>query len=150
MSPETVCSPPSRRKLESFVAGAGSASPPAGVIKQSLCSGEGFGGYNPTAAWTGRLRTRRPRFRSSVQVSEDIVHLYWCADCKTPGCQRRQVFKDVPFDDSSSDEPTIHFNFPAEFEMRCKTCGVTHKYRLQEIDDFKSKESIPVGFESAF
>jgi len=74
------------------------------------------------------------------------VHLYWCADCKTPGCQRRQVFKDVPFDASSSDEPTIHFNFPANFDMRCKTCGATHSYSLHEIDDFKSPELLPIGF----
>jgi hypothetical protein len=78
-----------------------------------------------------------------------VHHLYWCADCKTPGCKRRQVFKDVPFDNSSSDEPTIHFNFPASFQMRCRACGITHVYTLQEIDDFKSADSLPLGFDSA-
>jgi len=76
------------------------------------------------------------------------VHLYWCADCKTPGCKRRQVFKDVEFEADASDEPTIRFNFPARFDMRCKTCGQVHTYQLHEIDDFKSKESLPLGFES--
>ncbi len=76
------------------------------------------------------------------------MHLYWCVDCKTPGCKRRQVFKDVPFDATSSDEPTIRFNLPAKFEMRCKTCGQTHTYQLHEIDDFKSAESLPLGFET--
>jgi hypothetical protein len=78
---------------------------------------------------------------------EDTVHLYWCADCKTSGCKKRQVFKDIPFDGSSSDEPTINFNIPAKFEMRCKTCGVTHTYQLHEIDDFKSGDSLPLGFD---
>jgi len=75
------------------------------------------------------------------------VHLYWCADCKTPGCKRQQPFKDVPYDDSSSDEPTVFFNFPAKLDMRCKSCGATHSYERDEIDDFKSKESLPMGFE---
>jgi len=77
------------------------------------------------------------------------VHLYWCADCKTPGCKRRQIFKDVEFDSDASDEPTIRLNFPPNFEMRCKTCGQVHTYQLHEIDDFQSKESLPLGFESA-
>lgn len=77
------------------------------------------------------------------------MHLYWCADCKTPGCKRRQVFKDVEFDAGDSDEPTIRFNFPQKFDMRCKTCGQVHTYRLDEIDDFQSKDSLPLGFESA-
>ena len=75
------------------------------------------------------------------------MHLYWCADCKTPGCKQRQPFKDVPFDDSSSDEPTIHFDFPASFHLRCRTCGATHAYTPQEIDDFKSPELLPMGFD---
>lgn len=74
-------------------------------------------------------------------------HLYWCADCKTPGCKRRQVFKDEPFDGDSSDEPTMHFNFPATLQLRCKACGATHVYKLEEIDDFKSRESLPLGFD---
>ena len=81
-------------------------------------------------------------------MSEDTVHhLYWCADCKTQGCKRRQIFKDVQFDNSSSDEPTIHFNFPASFQMRCRTCGETHVYKRDEIDDFNSGDSLPLGFD---
>jgi hypothetical protein len=76
------------------------------------------------------------------------VHLYWCADCKTPGCKRRQVFKDVEFAPDASDDPTIHLNFPAKFEMRCKTCGATHSYTMSDVDDFQSEEFLPLGFES--
>lgn len=75
------------------------------------------------------------------------MHLYWCADCKTPGCQRQQIFKDVPYNSGASDEPTIQFNFAAKFQMRCKSCGQVHTYQLHEIDDFKSAEALPLGFE---
>ena len=75
-------------------------------------------------------------------------HLYWCADCKTAGCKQRQVFKDVEFTPDASDDPTIQLNFPATFEMRCKTCGAIHSYTMADVDDFQSEESLPLGFES--
>jgi len=77
------------------------------------------------------------------------MHLYWCADCKTEGCKRRQVFKGVEFAAAAADdEPTVQLNFPATFEMRCKTCGIVHSYSRKDIEDFQSKESLPMGFES--
>jgi hypothetical protein len=54
----------------------------------------------------------------------------------------------MEFDDGASDEPTIRFNFPPKFEMRCKTCGQVHTYQIHDIGDFQSKESLPLGFES--
>jgi hypothetical protein len=45
------------------------------------------------------------------------VHLYWCADCKTPGCKQRQILKDVEFAPEASDDLTISLNFPAKFEL---------------------------------
>ena len=76
------------------------------------------------------------------------MHINWCADCKTPGCKRRQVFKHVEFTPEASDDPTIQMNFPAVFKMRCKTCGNIHNYALRDVEDFQSKESLPLGFES--
>jgi hypothetical protein len=73
------------------------------------------------------------------------VHIYWCADCKTPGCKRRQVFKGVEF---TSDDPTIQASFPLVFKMRCKTCGNSHNYTQRDVSDFQSEESLPLGFES--
>lgn len=77
------------------------------------------------------------------------MHLYWCADCKTPGCKRRQPFKDVEFASDEADEPTLSVNFPPKFELRCKTCGQTHSYSMHDLDDFQSKEALPLGFESS-
>jgi hypothetical protein len=54
------------------------------------------------------------------------VHLYWCADCKIPGCKKRQIFKGVEFTLDTSGDPTIEISSPAKFEMRCKTCGTIH------------------------
>ena len=79
---------------------------------------------------------------------EDPMHLYWCADCKTEGCKRRQIFKDVEFAAQAGDEPTVQLNFSAKFEMRCKTCGIVHSYSRKDIEDFQSKESLPLGFDS--
>ena len=76
------------------------------------------------------------------------MHLYWYADCKTPGCKKRQIFKDVEFSQKAGDEPTVQLNFPAKFEMRCKTCGTIHSYNRGDIEDFQSEESLPLGFES--
>jgi len=76
------------------------------------------------------------------------VHIYWCADCKTPGCKQRQVFKYVEFAADPSDDPTMQLDFPAKFEMRCKTCGTIHSYTLGDVEDFQSEESLPLGFES--
>ena len=76
------------------------------------------------------------------------MHLYWCADCKTPGCKKRQIFKDVEFVPEAGNEPTMQLNFPATFEMRCKTCGTVHSYSRRDIEDFQSEESVPLGFES--
>ena len=75
-------------------------------------------------------------------------HLYWCADCKTSGCKRRQVFKDIEYGPDASDDPTIQLNFPVAFQMRCKTCGKFHTYTMREVEDFQSEESLPLGFES--
>jgi hypothetical protein len=75
------------------------------------------------------------------------VNLYWCADWKTPGRKHRQIFKDVEFAPEAGEEPTIQLNFPAKFEMRCKTCDIVHSYRMRNIEDFQSEESLPLGFE---
>jgi len=75
------------------------------------------------------------------------MHLYWCVDCKTSGCKPRQAFKAVPLAGDIGDEPTITFNFPSIFMLRCKTCGIAHSYTPREIDDFQSEENIPLGFE---
>ncbi len=75
------------------------------------------------------------------------MYINWCADCKTPGCQRRQVFKQVEFASDSSDDPTLQLNFPLVFKMRCKTCANVHSYTLRDVADFQSKESLPLGFE---
>lgn len=75
------------------------------------------------------------------------MHLYWCANCKTPGCKQRQIFKDVEFDPEAGDDPTIQMDFLAKFEMRCKTCGTVHSYTMRDIEDFQSDESLPLGFE---
>ena len=75
------------------------------------------------------------------------MHLYWCADCKTPGCKKRQIFKDVEFTLDASEDPTIEISSPAKFEMRCKTCGTIHSYALGDLEDFQSEESLPRGFE---
>ena len=83
-----------------------------------------------------------------AHIGEDAVHIYWCADCKTPGCKPRQVFKRVDFAPDSSEDPTIRLNFPATFTMRCKTCGTIHSYTMADIQDFQSGESLPLGFES--
>jgi hypothetical protein len=79
---------------------------------------------------------------------EDPMHLYWCADCKTEGCKRRQIFKDVEFAAQAGDEPTVQLNFSAKFEMRCKTCGIVHSYSRKDIEDFQSNDSLPLGFDS--
>ena len=75
------------------------------------------------------------------------MHLYWCADCKTPGCKKRRVFKDLEFTPDASEDPTIEIHSPAKFEMRCKTCGTIHSYALGDVEDFQSEESLPLGFE---
>ncbi len=76
------------------------------------------------------------------------MYIYWCADCKTPGCKRRQVFKRVEYVPEASDDPTIQLNFPLVFKMRCKTCATFHNYTRRDVEDFQSKESLPLGFES--
>jgi len=76
------------------------------------------------------------------------VYINWCADCKTPGCKRRQVFKQVEFTAGASDDPTMQLGFPAKFQLRCKTCGTVHNYAMSDVGDFQSKESLPFGFES--
>ena len=76
------------------------------------------------------------------------MHIYWCADCKTPGCKQRQAFKRVEFTADPSDDPTIQLDFPPKFEMRCKTCGSIHSYTMADVEDFQSEESLPLGFES--
>jgi len=75
------------------------------------------------------------------------VHLYWCADCKTPGCKQRQLFQDVEFTSDAGDDPTIQANIPFKFEMRCKTCGTIHSYAMRDVEDSQSEESLPLGFE---
>lgn len=75
------------------------------------------------------------------------MHLYWCVDCKTAGCKRRQPFKDVPLEGNTGDEPTLQLNFPSLFMLRCKTCGIAHSYTPRDIDDFQSEENISLGFE---
>ena len=65
-----------------------------------------------------RFRLHERRFKTDVD--EDDMHLYWCADCKTPGCKKRQVFKDVDFTPDASEDPTIEIHSPAKFESsRC-------------------------------
>ena len=76
------------------------------------------------------------------------MYIYWCADCKTPGCKKHQAFKAVEFASDSSDDPTLQLNFPAQFKMRCKTCGTIHSYTMADVDDFRSKKTLPLGFES--
>ncbi len=76
------------------------------------------------------------------------MHIYWCTDCKTPGCRQRQVFKRVEFTADPSDDPTIQLDFPANFELRCKACGAAHSYTIGDVEDFQSNEILPLGFES--
>ena len=73
--------------------------------------------------------------------------LYWCADFKTPGCKKRQIFKDVEFTPDTSEDPTIEISSPAKFKMHCKTCSTIHNYALSDLEDFQSEESLPLGFE---
>ena len=42
----------------------------------------------------------------------------------------------------------MQLNFPANFEMRCKTCGNIHSYSRPDIEDFQSDEPLSLGFES--
>jgi hypothetical protein len=89
-----------------------------------------------------------PQTPSKTPIDEDTVNIYWCADCKTPGCKQRQVFKQVEFTSDPSDDPTIRLDFPARFTLRCKTCGTIHSYTMADVEDFQSEESLPLGFES--
>ncbi len=76
------------------------------------------------------------------------MYINWSADCKTPGCKRRQVFKQVEYTPDSSDDPTVQLNLPMVFKMRCKTCGKVYSYTMRDVADFQSQESLLLGFES--
>ena len=65
-------------------------------------------------------RFRLHERRSNLTLTRILCISIWCADCKTPGCKKRQVFKDVDFTPDASEDPTIEIHSPAKFESsRC-------------------------------
>ena len=77
------------------------------------------------------------------------MHFYVYADCKTPGCQERQILHHDEFDPADA-EACTEASIPNTWAMRCSTCDSVHKYSVDDVLDFQSDEAPPPGFCNKF
>ena len=66
---------------------------------------------------------------SSRPGEKPDTHLYWCVDCKTPGCDQRLGLKYVGLASEWAGRH-IPVSFPFPFQIRCRACHSVHNYTM--------------------
>jgi hypothetical protein len=60
------------------------------------------------------------------------MHLYWCADCKTPGCNETQILKYIgPSKEWAG--VSVSMALPAFLGVRCSKCNSVQEYTRKDL-----------------